>query len=143
MNTLKLSILTVVLCLLSFIGGKYSNPAVVKTVEVVKIIKEKETEKEQVIIKKETINKDGSKVIETKTESKEKSKEMVKSEQKKQTEVQNRPEYRLGLVYIPGVSNIQDKNIIVEIQKHIVSDIYIGVSVSEKKEIGLSINIGI
>lgn len=143
MNNLKLAILTIILCLLSFVGGKYSSPEKIKTVEVVKIIKEKETEKEQVVTKKEVINKDGSKTIETRIESKEKSKELVKSESKKETEIQNRSEYRLGLVYVPSISGVQDKNIIVEIQKKIVSDIYIGLSVSEKKEIGLSINIGI
>lgn len=124
----------VVIAAVSFSAGKFFSPAEV----VVKEVENKKTDTTRDTKKKETVLPDGTRIIETDTTTK----RTTDSNKAKDTTVTNRPAYRVNAIYFPKVGQFQDQNGILDIQKHMFGELYLGVSVSTQKTIGVSISIG-
>jgi hypothetical protein len=54
----------------------------------------------------------------------------------------SRPDWHLGLTYVPAIVRIQDQNVTVDVQRRIFSELYLGLAVSTNKTVGVSISIG-
>ncbi len=138
MNNLKVIGIVVVACVISFSIGKHSGGSRTELIEIV--AETKKTDTTRVVDKKETIRPDGTRIIETVTSTK----RLTDSELNKDTSSKTlaRPEWRANVLYFPAIPNHQDQLGILDVQKRILSEIYLGVSISSQKQIGLSISIG-
>ena len=138
MKNLKLLGAGLIACLISFSIGKYSGPS--SSIKSEKIEETKKTDTVRVVDKKETVLPDGTKITETTSTTKRTTDSNKNTENK--TEIKSRPEWRAGLLYFPDIPNFQDKNLILDIQKRIAGELYLGVSASTQKQIGISISLG-
>jgi len=128
-------VLAFLLCAgLSFLGGMYFGPKE----QTVKIEESKKTDTVKNVDKKETILPDGTKIIETKSTTKKTTDRTLSVENK----TVSRPEWRANAIYFPKIGDFQNENAVFGIEKRILSEIYLGVSVSTQKQVGLSISIG-
>lgn len=143
MQKLKLLSVLIIVSVVSFLCGKYSthnNTEIVKS-ESVEQTKKIDTIRD--VTKKETTLPNGTKIVETVSSTKRITDLQTKTDIHSNSKTQVRPDWRLGLLYVPKISGIQDQNLIFEIQRQIVSEIYLGLSLSTQKQIGLSLSIGI
>lgn len=142
MKNIKIYCIALVLCVLSYFGGKYTNPpsATNKESEIVK--EKKKTETTRTTDKKETTLPDGTKIVETVTRTERKTDSEKNKETSKETVVKSRPEWRTNLTYLTRIDKLEEKTFVADVQKRILGEIYLGVSASTQKQIGLSISIG-
>jgi hypothetical protein len=142
-------LIAVVLCLASFSAGKFLTDPKVEIKEVEKVVyRESEdikTDATRIIHKRETIKPDGTRIIETiSTTSKSTDKKKVTEETKdilKDIVTETRPDWRANVIYFPKVFK-QDQNIILDIQRRIIGEVYAGLSVSTDRTFGVSVGIG-
>ena len=126
---------------LCFSAGKFLSPAKVETKEVERIVYKERTDTTKKVDKKETIHPDGTRVIETASETKRVKDTSADIESQKETKTTSRPDWRVSLNYVPSYSNhVQIYGL--DIQRRVFSEIYVGAFVNTQKQIGLSISMG-
>jgi hypothetical protein len=129
--------ITLIIAVCAFACGKFLSPP--KTVE--KIVYRESTSQESdtshTTKKKEIIKPDGTKITETTTKSDKKTKKTSDISLDKQKTVENRPDWHVNVVYWPSIQSYS-----VDIQRRILSEIYIGVSASQDRKFGVSIGVG-
>ncbi len=132
----------VVACVVSFSVGKFSGPAEVKQKESTKASEDSKSETKKNLKKKETVLPDGTKITETDYSSEKKTDSSKKEETKKESHVKTRPNWRVNAVYFPKIGEFQSQNVVIDIQRRIISEVYVGLSASTQKQIGVSLSIG-
>lgn len=146
----KTHLITVVLCLVCFSAGKFLTSPKVDIKEVEKIVyKERSTTKtdtNHTVDKKETIKPDGTRIIETssstqRTSDKKTDIDTAKDSSKSHV-TESRPDWHITATYIPVMYGHSIQSYGLDIQRRIFSEMYLGVSVSTQKTIGVSIGIG-
>lgn len=138
MIKIKYVLAALIISVACFFLGKYTTPTKVEIKEVEKIVyretKKKNTDK---VI---TISPDGTKVTTIKTQT-ETNSELDKQSDKSNT-IKNRPGYRINILYFPMVLNNEKEIYILDVQRNIFSELYIGVSISTQQNIGISLSLG-
>lgn len=134
----------------AFSVGKFLTPAKVEIREVEKIVKqesEKRNEDKRIIkVVRETIRPDGTIVKETRQEKE--SSTQTERDSTEQTERlkeeirENRPDYRVGVVYHPDIDTIQTDNYSLTLERRLFSQVFMGVLVGIDKTIGVSLSFG-
>jgi hypothetical protein len=129
-------------CAISFSIGKFSSQSQTDTKQTEKIDEKKVTDTVRVTDKKETTLPDGTKIVETNTTTERKTNSDKISGSSKETKTENRPNWRVNVLYFPFIASVQDTKYTVDIQRRILSQIYLGVAATSDKQIGVSIGIG-
>jgi hypothetical protein len=146
MNYLKTYGVILVVAAVTFLAGKYSGSTKIETREVEKIVyRESQRENQSTSTRtKEITMPNGTVVKETISNThtqKETEIDLTKERELVRIET-NRPDWRLGVTYVPAIAMIQDQNVTIDIQRRIFSEIYIGLAVSTQKTLGVSFSIG-
>jgi hypothetical protein len=150
MDNLKKYAVVLALMVVSFSAGKFFGPKSVQTTETehVETTTNQNTNKNQNYIetKKETRQTDGTVIIETRKEketttqtTRETNTETAKTSE---TLVESRPSYRVGVGYEPAIKGFQNVTYAVTVEKRLFADIYMGISGSSRRTIGLTLSLG-
>lgn len=150
MNIDKKYWIPAVLVVLAFCIGRFTGPAKVQTKEVEKVVthKDESIDKNQDVTTttKETRLPDGTIIKETtqdkKTETVTKRQSDSQTEIQKTQSVESRPGYQVGAIYQPAIINFQKASYSIILERRIISELYMGVSVSSDKTVGVVISIG-
>lgn len=130
----KKNLIVIAMLVASFALGRFSSPKSVQTLE-----KENVNKNVNVVeTTKETRMPDGT-VITEKRKEKETSTQTEKVSSKT---VENRPSYRVGLIYEPAIKDFQEASYGVILEKRLFSELYVGVTVDSEKTIGLTVSLG-
>lgn len=149
MNKFKFLGLAGLACLISYSAGRFTSPAKVETIEVERVVYKdrvvKDTEKDVTTKTKETTLPDGTKIKETTKEDKSKSKSeresSAASEIIKEMKTENRPNWRVAGIYSPALPN-QETTYGLTIERRIVGEVFLGVTASTDKTVGLVLSFG-
>lgn len=142
MDTLKRAALALMFGAVCFSAGKFLSPAKVETKEVEKIVYKERTDTTKKTDKKETIHPDGTRVIETVTETKRTKDKSADIETIKQTATTNRKDWLVTLGYSPATYINSEQSYTLSIQRRMFSEVYLGAYVTTQKTIGISIGVG-
>lgn len=134
-----------ILLIITFALGRFSSPQKTEIKEVEKVVyKERSETKRDVkrtVKKKETINPDGSKTIETETETDSSTRKNVDksldSEKSKHTKTESRADWYLVGMYQPDIQMYG-----LGIQRRIISEVYLGAYAFQDRTYGISIGVG-
>lgn len=142
MTILKQAALTIMVGAICFSAGKFSTPAKIETKEVEKIVYKERTDTTKKTDKKETIHPDGTRVIETVTETKRTKDKSADIETKKETATTNRKDWLVTIGYAPATYAKSEQSYSLSIQRRMFSEVYLGAYVTTEKTIGLTIGVG-
>ena len=130
------------LLVLAFLGGRYSSPARTELEKTSQTEVSQNKNQDVVEIIRETHKPDGTIIKETRKE-KETSIQTQKETSKSLTQItENRPLYRLGVLYEPPIKGFQDQNYSGMIERRLFSEFYAGISVSSQKTVGVVLSFG-
>lgn len=138
------------LLVIAFALGVFFGPKKTEIKEVEKIVYKEKTDtkinSKRTIGKKEVIHPDGTRTIETIStidrSTDKKTDTSVDAERSREEITESRPDWRLHVIHFPELIGYQDKSTTVDIQRRILSELYLGVSVNTQKQVGFSISIG-
>lgn len=142
MNKLKRIGLTLAVGLVGFSIGKFTGPAKVEIKEVEKIVYRESTNVSRDKYKKETVLPDGTTIREEGSTTKKNTEIGVDKESEKLSKTDARPDWRLNVTYQPTLVTFQDQNITLDLQRRIIGEVYLGLSVSTQKTVGISLGVG-
>jgi hypothetical protein len=143
MLNLKLVGTFVVVAAISFSAGRFLGPAKVETKEVERVVYRQSTDLTRNVDKKETIRPDGTRIIETVSTTKKSTDTNINKESVKSSTTENRPNWHLSVTYTPILITERGQNVTtVNIQRRILSEIYLGASYSTDQVVGVSIGLG-
>lgn len=125
-----------------FSAGKFLSPAKVETKEVEKIVYKERTDTTKRTDKKETIHPDGTRVIETVTDTKRTKDRSADIEKSKESVTTNRKDWLVTIGYAPATYAYGVQSYTLSIQRRMFSEVYLGAYVTTEKQIGLSVGIG-
>ncbi len=134
----------------AFSIGRFSAPKKIETREIERVVyRENENiNRNQNLIEviTETRLPDGTIIKETRKE-KETSTQTERqrdssSETIKSTSIQTRPSFRVGALYEPSIEGFQEDSYSLIVEKRIVSELYMGISVSSNKTVGITVSLG-
>lgn len=141
MNKLKITALALVFGAICFSAGKFLSPAKVETREVEKIVYRERTDTTKKETKKETTLPDGTKIVETETETKRTTDKSADIDKQKETATTNRNEWLVSIGYAPSL-NTSEPLYILTVQRRMFSEVYVGAFVTTQKTIGISFSMG-
>jgi uncharacterized membrane protein YfhO len=143
-------LLTLGIAVAAFLGGNYLGPKKTQIKEVEKIVYresvDSKTNSKRTVVKKEVKRPDGTIEIETSTSidrsTDKKTDVTLDRENSKEVKTDNRSDWRLNANYYPEIIGIQDKSAAFDLQRRILGELYIGLSVNTQKQLGISFGIG-
>lgn len=149
-NYMKVSLAALSCVAIGYTVGRYSTPAKVETREVERVVYRDRVVKDQrrdaTTRTKETRLPDGTKIKETvrdeRTDTRSDATREAVSDKKMETKTQSRPDWRLGVVYYPTLPGFQGEAFGVNVERRIISEIYLGVSASTESRLGLVVSFG-
>ena len=150
MNT-KRSLITLSICLISFLAGVYFGPKKTETVEVEKIVyKDRiiDDKKRDVYTRTKEIHMpDGTYIREISYDVKEEKRRdttrEVERERSKTVTVENRPDWRIGAFYKPAILYFQREEYGVIFERRIIGEIYVGIMGSSNQSLGITVSVGL
>lgn len=150
MDNYKKYLLVACVCVVAFSAGRFSAPKSVTTAETEQqtVDQTKNIDKNQNVVEttKETHTPDGTVVIEKRKERQTTTQTEIKTDieasKTSTTMVENRPSYRLGIQYEPAIRGFQDSVYTGVVERRLFSEVYLGVTVSSRHTIGLSLSLG-
>lgn len=150
MKILKKYALTILVGAVCFSAGKFATPAKVEIREVEKVVykerSETKTDTAHTVDRREVIQPDGTRIIETTSSTQRTSDKKTavdsSSDQSRVSITENRKEWMVSLGYEPLIPGHQSQNYNIHLQRRILSEIYLGASLSTNQTIGISIGIG-
>jgi len=145
-------LILVVVAVVAFSAGRFVGPSEsseqAKVVTKVATVRDKKIDENMVETKKETRLPNGVVITESRTERQVTTD--VKTQRNSETSsatsktVKSHPGYRVGFAYQPDIPNWQtpDSHYQATIERRIFSELYMGVSITEKGILGVSISLG-
>jgi hypothetical protein len=146
----KQILIALILVAVSFSVGRFTGPAKVEVREVEKVVYQEKTKKdvERTVERntRETVLPDGTIIRETlqsrNTKSKTDTDKNVTQETSKESVTTNRPTWRAGFGFNPEIPGYQEPIYSIRLERQVLSELYVGVSLDSKKQAGLTISIG-
>lgn len=127
---------------LAFSAGRFSAPVKVETREVEHVVDNVNRNQNVIETTKETRMPDGTVVKETRKEKETSTQTERESQTSKTQNIENRPGYRIGILYEPAIKGFQNQSGALILEKRIFSEVYIGISVSTNHTAGVTLSLG-
>lgn len=135
---------------LAFSAGRFSAPIQTKTIIQEKVVykdKVDDTKAKDTVSHTTTTKKpDGTVVTVTDKETKSnehKTDDISSTTTSSQTSTtENRPNWRLGVAYNPGINGLQDRRYTGLLQRRIISEIYVGINADTGHSYGVNLSVG-
>jgi hypothetical protein len=151
MGKLKKLAIVLVLCVVSFSAGRYLGPASESKTETehTQTQTDENINKNQNVteITKRTTMPDGTVIVETRKEKETSTQTQVQrlseADSSSKTQTENRPSYRLGVMYEPAIRGFQDVVYGGIIERRLFSEVYLGVTANSRHTFGFSLSVGI
>ncbi len=141
MDKPKLYALACALLISAFLAGKFSvNSAQSKSSEQTQ--KVVNIDQNVVEVTKETRSPDGTVVKETRKEKETITQRSSETSKVSSQTIDSKPSYRVGVLYEPAINGLQKESGALIVERRLFSELYLGVSVSSNKTIGIGLSLG-
>ena len=142
MDNWKKYAIALALLVAAFSIGRFSAPAKVETKQITCDSEVKDRDQNIKEVTRETKRPDGTTVKTTIREKETITKTARQSESVTSKTVEVRPSFRVGVLYEPAIKSFQKESGSVILEKRIVSELYIGVSASSNRTVGVVLSLG-
>ena len=142
MTFLKQAALALVFGAVCFSAGRFLSPAKVETKEVEKIVYRERTDTTKSVDKRETTLPDGTRIVETRTDTKRIKDKSADIETSKETVTTNRPDWHISASMYQSLLLTGQYSYSLSVERRLFSEVYFGVYATSEKQVGLSVGIG-